>query len=143
MPSRVLCDRATPITAQPSLTSSSMTARPRLRAPNTTALRCLACVSLIGSLDSLGVSVRTWRLKATARATGHRDRRHAAGDPSITVIRRCLLTYPAAKLVVQLKRNGDSVSTEQRETLDAILRQSAFPDDSDVNEQRRLLRELL
>jgi monoterpene epsilon-lactone hydrolase len=35
------------------------------------------------------------------------------------------------------------VSTEQRETLDAILRQSAFPADSDVNEQRRLLRELL
>ena len=37
---QVLCDRATPATAQPSLTSSSMTARPRLRAPNTTALRC-------------------------------------------------------------------------------------------------------
>src|SRR2546421_2630370 len=36
-----------------------------------------------------------------------------------------------------------SVSTEQQETLDAILRQSAFPADSDVNEQRRLLRELL
>jgi acetyl esterase/lipase len=35
------------------------------------------------------------------------------------------------------------VSTEQRETLDAILRQSAFPVDSDVDEQRRLLRELL
>jgi epsilon-lactone hydrolase len=35
------------------------------------------------------------------------------------------------------------VSTEQRETLDAILRQSAFPVDSDVNQQRRLLRELL
>ena len=35
------------------------------------------------------------------------------------------------------------MSTEQRETLDAILRQSAFPIDSDVNEQRRLLRELL
>jgi epsilon-lactone hydrolase len=35
------------------------------------------------------------------------------------------------------------VSTEQRETLDAILRQSAFPPDADVNEQRRLLRELL
>jgi epsilon-lactone hydrolase len=35
------------------------------------------------------------------------------------------------------------VSTEQRETLDAILRQSAFPADSDVDEQRRLLRELL
>ena len=33
------------------------------------------------------------------------------------------------------------MSTEQRETLDAILRQSAFPVDSDVNEQRRLLRE--
>jgi acetyl esterase/lipase len=30
----------------------------------------------------------------------------------------------------------------QRETLDAILRQAAFPVDSDVNEQRRLLREL-
>jgi epsilon-lactone hydrolase len=35
------------------------------------------------------------------------------------------------------------VSTEQRETLDAILRQSAFPVGSDVGEQRRLLRELL
>jgi epsilon-lactone hydrolase len=35
------------------------------------------------------------------------------------------------------------MSTEQQETLDAILRQSAFPADSDVNEQRRLLRELL
>jgi epsilon-lactone hydrolase len=35
------------------------------------------------------------------------------------------------------------VSTEQRETLDAILRQSAFPVDSAVDEQRRLLRELL
>jgi monoterpene epsilon-lactone hydrolase len=32
------------------------------------------------------------------------------------------------------------VSTEQRETLDAILRRSAFPADSDVAEQRRLLR---
>src|SRR3954447_26047517 len=36
-----------------------------------------------------------------------------------------------------------SVSTEQRENLDAILRQSAFPVGSDVNEQRQLLRELL
>jgi acetyl esterase/lipase len=35
------------------------------------------------------------------------------------------------------------VSTQQRETLDAILRQTAFPADSDVNEQRRLLKELL
>jgi epsilon-lactone hydrolase len=35
------------------------------------------------------------------------------------------------------------MSAEQRATLDAILRQSAFPADSDVNEQRRLLRELL
>jgi acetyl esterase/lipase len=35
------------------------------------------------------------------------------------------------------------VSTEQRETLDAILRQAAFPADADVAEQRRLLRELL
>jgi acetyl esterase/lipase len=35
------------------------------------------------------------------------------------------------------------VSTEQRDQLDAILRQSAFPADSDVHEQRRLLRELL
>src|SRR5215204_4628304 len=36
-----------------------------------------------------------------------------------------------------------SVSAEQRENLDAILRQSAFPADSDVDEQRRLLRELI
>ena len=35
------------------------------------------------------------------------------------------------------------MSIEQQETLDAILRQSAFPVDSDVNEQRRLLREAI
>jgi monoterpene epsilon-lactone hydrolase len=34
------------------------------------------------------------------------------------------------------------VSTEQAENLEAILRQSAFPADSDVSEQRRLLAEL-
>jgi epsilon-lactone hydrolase len=34
------------------------------------------------------------------------------------------------------------VSTEQRENLEAVLRQSAFPADIDINEQRRLLREL-
>ena len=39
-------------------------------------------------------------------------------------------------------RRETSVSTEQRENLEAILRQSAFPFDSDVSEQRRLLREL-
>jgi epsilon-lactone hydrolase len=35
------------------------------------------------------------------------------------------------------------VSAEQREILDAVLRQSAFPVGSDVDEQRRLLRALL
>ncbi|MEN3271304.1 MAG: epsilon-lactone hydrolase, partial [Actinomycetota bacterium] len=35
------------------------------------------------------------------------------------------------------------MSAEQRQTLHTILRQSAFPPGSDVNEQRRLLRELL
>ena len=33
------------------------------------------------------------------------------------------------------------MSTQQRQTLDAILRQSAFPVGSNVKEQRRLLRE--
>ena len=35
------------------------------------------------------------------------------------------------------------MSAEQRATLDAILRRSAFPADADVHEQRRLLKELL
>jgi acetyl esterase/lipase len=35
------------------------------------------------------------------------------------------------------------VSTAQRENLEAILRQSAFPVDIDLNEQRRLLRDLI
>src|SRR5882757_5426392 len=35
------------------------------------------------------------------------------------------------------------MSTAQREYLEAILRQSAFPADIDLNEQRRLLRELI
>jgi epsilon-lactone hydrolase len=49
----------------------------------------------------------------------------------------------AAKLAAARAPNArrSSVSTEQQETLDAILRQSAFPVDSDVNEIRRLLRE--
>ena len=34
------------------------------------------------------------------------------------------------------------MSTEQRESLEAILRQPAFPADADISEQRRLLREL-
>ena len=36
-----------------------------------------------------------------------------------------------------------SVSADQRETLDVILRQSAFPVGIDISEQRRLLRELV
>jgi hypothetical protein len=36
-----------------------------------------------------------------------------------------------------------SVSTERRENREAILRQSAFPADLGVSEQRRLLRELI
>src|SRR6266446_3358540 len=36
-----------------------------------------------------------------------------------------------------------SVSTEQKENLDAILRQGAFPASADVNEQRRQLKALL
>jgi len=35
------------------------------------------------------------------------------------------------------------MSAEQRENLDAVLRQSTFPVGSDVSEQRRLLRELV
>jgi epsilon-lactone hydrolase len=35
------------------------------------------------------------------------------------------------------------LSTEQRENLDAIPRHTVFPVGSEVNEQRRLLRELL
>jgi epsilon-lactone hydrolase len=35
------------------------------------------------------------------------------------------------------------VSTEQQQTLDAILRQSAFPADVGISEQRKLLRELI
>ena len=51
---------------------------------------------------------------------------------------------PAGVLPGEFQPKGDpSVSTEQRENLEAILRQSAFPADSDVNEQRRQLRELL
>ena len=39
-------------------------------------------------------------------------------------------------------KGRSSVSTEQRENLEAVLRQSAFPVDIDLSEQRRLLREL-
>ena len=49
---------------------------------------------------------------------------------------------PAGGTAWRIPTEGrSSVSTEQRENLEAILRQSAFPADLDVNEQRRLLRE--
>jgi epsilon-lactone hydrolase len=44
-------------------------------------------------------------------------------------------------LPTQANERKSSVSTEQRETLDAILRQSALPVGTDVNEQRRLFRD--
>ena len=49
----------------------------------------------------------------------------------------------AATVVATTNRMEIPVSAEQRENLEAILRQAAFPLDSDVDEQRRLLRELL
>src|SRR5713226_5113774 len=50
---------------------------------------------------------------------------------------------PAWGAVGRIPTDGrSSVSTEQRENLEAVLRQSAFPAGIDVNEQRRLLREL-
>jgi acetyl esterase/lipase len=48
---------------------------------------------------------------------------------------RCYASHPTER--------SSSVSIEQRENLDAILRQSAFPAGLDVNEQRRQLNELL
>src|SRR6516225_700029 len=50
---------------------------------------------------------------------------------------------PARGAAGRIRAEGrSSVSTEQRENLDATLRQNAFPFDSDVSEQRRLLKEL-
>ena len=46
-------------------------------------------------------------------------------------------------MVVTTNRMEIPVSAEQRENLEAILRQGAFPVDSDVDEQRRQLRALL
>src|SRR6476620_1397036 len=46
---------------------------------------------------------------------------------------------PAGRIPIE---GRSSVSTEQRENLDAILRQSAFPFDADVSEQRQRLREV-
>src|SRR6476620_6577682 len=50
---------------------------------------------------------------------------------------------PAQGTAGRIRAEGrSSVSTEQRENLDATLRQNAFPFDSDISEQRRLLKEL-
>ena len=53
------------------------------------------------------------------------------------------MSEPARGAAGRARAKGrSSVSNEQRENLDATLRQNAFPFDSDVSEQRRLLREL-
>src|ERR1700759_3320370 len=50
---------------------------------------------------------------------------------------------PDGKTRREPTKGRSPVSIEQRATLDAILRQSALPADSDVNEQRRLFREAI
>src|SRR6478672_170258 len=56
-----------------------------------------------------------------------------------TAVTACPCTHERRRS--RRNQGGSPVSTEQRENLEAILRQSAFPVGSDVNEQRRLLRE--
>jgi monoterpene epsilon-lactone hydrolase len=55
---------------------------------------------------------------------------------------RTLASYRGAAGETPIERRS-IVSIEQRETLDAILRQGGFPADASVDEQRRLLRDLL
>ena len=74
------------------------------------------------------------------------DGKPGSGPPPGRGIFSSGLTWvsPLGVLPGEFQPKGDpSVSTEQRENLEAILRQSAFPADSDVNEQRRQLRELI
>src|SRR5262249_59759235 len=73
-PSRVLCERPTPVTAQPLFTSNSITARPRLRAPNTTALRRSACIWFIIHLLSEDVQGRDGAPVNEEAGDGHAER---------------------------------------------------------------------
>jgi len=52
------------------------------------------------------------------------------------------MSIPFLKIQTIQPKGRCSVSSEQRENLEAILRQSALPVGSDVSERRRLLREL-
>src|SRR6266571_3015128 len=61
--------------------------------------------------------------------------------PAGTFQQRIDVGEPGALRTPPSPEGRSSVSTEQRENLDAILRQSAFPFDSDVSELRRLTRE--
>jgi monoterpene epsilon-lactone hydrolase len=58
-------------------------------------------------------------------------------------IRDPVLAIPEIVLTNRLTKEQAFMSTEQQEILDAILRQSAFPADSTVDEQRRLFREAI
>src|SRR5262249_4638916 len=73
-----------------------------------------------------------------------------SNDPTLHVCRHAAFQRPASDWDWRAgleqpnpTKRRSSVSTEQRDTLDAILRQSAFPVGSDVPEQRRLLREAI
>src|SRR6266702_7983981 len=62
----------------------------------------------------------------------------------LTCLTPTLVLDPPGVLSGRIPTEGrSSVSTEQRENLDAILRRSAFPAVADVNEQRRQLKALL
>ena len=81
--------------------------------------------------------------RAGSRGRVHPGRRVLAHGVDPAQPRLRLAGAPMSAVDAAAAKGRSSVSTEQRETLDAILRQSAFPPDSDVDEQRRLLRELL
>ena len=81
--------------------------------------------------------------RARSRGRVHPGRRVLAHGVDPAQPRLRLAGAPMNAVEAAATEGRSSVSTEQRETLDAILRQSAFPVGSDVNEQRRLLRELL
>jgi hypothetical protein len=100
-----------------------------------------------------GITARGTAARGCAAARG--QSRLGRGGPSLPLLlarpaiatrEKSARTIPASAQVpcsTNANRRRSIMSAQQRETLDAILRQNSFPADSDISEQRRLLKELV
>src|SRR2546430_2983203 len=126
-------------------TSSSSSARrnwsPARRRPVSGSSSTVSPSRMHGRTPPTARTARSERFSRSTRRTPAASTSSWSDSPLASDDRHAKTRRPRGQTKSTVGRS--SMRTDQREDLEAILRQSDFPVGSDVNEQRRLLRELL